>query len=179
MNGDSKQSIYRYVGEEPEPLEVDFNTLVSKNSKVLAQQKQTTSEIAASISNINESESTNTSFLKASANASKVDAIDILLQNPKDRSKRVYRGFYFDDDVLSIIDRVPKSYKSELVNEALRKVFKEKAGLSLLFSLKGTYMVKKCVLSYVKVLHVYFEIVEQLPPWMLFLISLGYSFFGS
>ncbi|MCA4158326.1 HTH domain-containing protein [Priestia megaterium] len=114
---DSKQSIYRYVGEEPEPLEVDFNTLVSKNSKVLVEQKQTTSEIEASISNINESESTSTS---------KVDAIDILLQNPKDRSKRIYRGFYFDDDVLSIIDRVPKSYKSELVNEALRKVFKEK-----------------------------------------------------
>ncbi|WP_416435519.1 hypothetical protein [Priestia megaterium] len=123
---DSKQSIYRYVGEEPEPLEVDFNTLISKNSKVLAEQTQTTSEIAASSSNINESESTSTSFLKASINASKVDAIDILLQNPKDRSKRVYRGFYFDDDVLSIIDRVPKSYKSELVNEALRKVFKEK-----------------------------------------------------
>jgi len=50
----------------------------------------------------------------------------LLLQNPKDRSKRVYRGFYFDDDVLRIIDRVPKSYKSELVNEALRKAFKEK-----------------------------------------------------
>ncbi|MGG3197206.1 HTH domain-containing protein [Priestia aryabhattai] len=121
---DSKQSIYRYVGEEPEPLEVDFNTLISKNSKVPAEQKQTTSEIAASIINMNESESTSTSFPEASA--SKVDAIDILLQNPKDRSKRVYRGFYFDDDVLSIIDRVPKSYKSELVNEALRKVFKEK-----------------------------------------------------
>ncbi|PFP08561.1 hypothetical protein COJ92_30035 [Priestia megaterium] len=123
---DSKQSIYRYVGDEPEPLEVDFNTLISKNSKVPAEQKQTTSEIAASISHVNESESTSASFPKASTNASKVDAIDILLQNPKDRSKRVYRGFYFDDDVLSIIDRVPKSYKSELVNEALRKIFKEK-----------------------------------------------------
>ncbi|PFR92601.1 hypothetical protein COK39_20225 [Priestia megaterium] len=123
---DSKQSIYRYVGEEPEPLEVDFNTLISKNSKVSAEQKQTTSEIAASISHVNESESTSSSFSKASTNASKVDAIDILLQNPKDRSKRVYRGFYLDDDVLSIIDRVPRSYKSELVNEALRKVFKEK-----------------------------------------------------
>ncbi|MFE4047705.1 MULTISPECIES: hypothetical protein [unclassified Priestia] len=123
---DSKQSIYRYVGEEPEPLEVDFNTLISKNSKVPAEQKQTTSEIAASISHVNESESNSASFPKASTNASKVDAIDILLQNSKDRSKRVYRGFYFDDDVLSIIDQVPKSYKSELVNEALRKVFKEK-----------------------------------------------------
>jgi predicted Zn-ribbon and HTH transcriptional regulator len=123
---DSKQSIYRYVGEEPEPLDLDFSTLISKTNKMLAEQKQTNSEIAASISNVNESASTSTSFSKASTSASKVDAIDILLQNPKDRSKRVYRGFYFDDDVLNIIDRVPKSYKSELVNEALRKVFKEK-----------------------------------------------------
>ncbi|MEW4282049.1 HTH domain-containing protein [Priestia megaterium] len=121
---DSKESIYRYVGEESEPLEVDFSTLISKNSKMPAEQKQTKSELAASISYVDES----ASRLKDSTNAtsSKVDAIDILLQSPKDRSKRVYRGFYFDDDVLSIIDRVPKSYKSELVNEALRKVFKEK-----------------------------------------------------
>ncbi|MED3886758.1 MULTISPECIES: hypothetical protein [Priestia] len=74
---------------------------------------------------LNESESSNDRFEKAST----VDAIDLLLQSPKDRSKRVYRGFYFDDDVLSIIDRVPKSYKSELVNEALRKVFKERKGI--------------------------------------------------
>jgi len=123
---DSKQGIYRYVGEEPEPLEVDFNTLISKNSKVPAEQKQTNSEIAASVSYINESESTSTSSSKASTTANKLDAIDLLLQHPKNLSKRVYRGFYFDDDVLSIIDRVPKSYKSELINEALRKVFKEK-----------------------------------------------------
>ncbi|MGG3122856.1 HTH domain-containing protein [Priestia megaterium] len=123
---DSKQSIYRYVGEDTEPLDLDFSMLISKNSTMPVEQKQTNSEVAASISNMNESESTSASFPKASTNASKVDAIDILLQNPKDRSKRIYRGFYFDDDVLSIIDRVPKSYKSELVNEALRKVFKEK-----------------------------------------------------
>lgn len=91
-----------------------------------AEQKQTNSEIAASVSSLNESESTSTSFSKASTNASKVDSIDLLLQHPKERAKRVYPGFYFDDDVLSIIDRVPKNYKSELVNEALRKVFKEK-----------------------------------------------------
>ncbi|MEI2360531.1 HTH domain-containing protein [Priestia megaterium] len=123
---DSKESIYRYVGEESEPLDVDFNTLISKNSKMPARQKLANNEVAASISHVNESESTSASFPKASTNASTVDAIDILLQNPKDRSKRIYRGFYFDDDVLSIIDRVPRSYKSELVNEALRKVFKEK-----------------------------------------------------
>lgn len=38
----------------------------------------------------------------------------------------MYWGFYFDYDVLSIIDCVLKSYKFELVNEVLRKVFKEK-----------------------------------------------------
>ncbi|MDG0062279.1 HTH domain-containing protein [Priestia sp. P5] len=119
---DSKESIYRYVGEESEPLDVDFSTLISKNSKMPAEQKLATSEVAASTSYVDESESTSTSSSKAST----VDAIDLLLQHPKERSKRVYRGFYFDDDVLSIIDRVPKSYKSELVNEALRKVFKEK-----------------------------------------------------
>ncbi|MQR84709.1 HTH domain-containing protein [Bacillus megaterium] len=123
---DSKESIYRYVGEESEPLDVDFSTLISKNSKMSAEQKLANSEVAASTSYVNESESTNDSFEKASTNASTVDAIDILLQHPKERSKRVYRGFYFDDDVLKIIDNVPKSYKSELVNEALRKVFKEK-----------------------------------------------------
>ncbi|MGG0487167.1 HTH domain-containing protein [Priestia aryabhattai] len=119
---DSKESIYRYVGEESEPLDVDFSTLISKNSKMPSEQKLATSEVAASTSYVDESESTSTSFSKAST----VDAIDLLLQSPKDRLKRVYRGFYFDDDVLSIIDRVPKSYKSELVNEALRKVFQEK-----------------------------------------------------
>ncbi|WP_240524267.1 hypothetical protein [Priestia megaterium] len=91
-----------------------------------AEQKPATSEVAASVSYLNESESTSDSLSKASTTTSKVDAIDLLLQSPKDRSKRVYRGFYFDNDVLSIIDRVPKSYKLELINEALRKVFKEK-----------------------------------------------------
>jgi len=123
---DNKQSIYHYVGEDSEPIDVDFSTLFSKTSKMIVGQKQNISEIASAIENDSNSAINSTSNLKASTDASKVDAIDILLQNPKDRSKRVYRGFYFDNDVLSIIDRVPKSYKSELVNEALRKVFKEK-----------------------------------------------------
>ncbi|MFL0575003.1 hypothetical protein ACH0BK_28955 [Priestia megaterium] len=123
---DSKESIYRYIGEESEPLNVDFSTLISKNSKMPVKQKLANNEVAASVSYSNESESISARFLKASTASSKIDAIDLLLQHPKERSKRVYRGFYFDHDVLSIIDRVPKSYKSELVNEALRKVFKEK-----------------------------------------------------
>lgn len=54
------------------------------------EQKHAKSEIAASVSYLNESESTSDSFLKDSATTSKVDAIDLLLQNSKERSKRVY-----------------------------------------------------------------------------------------
>jgi len=68
---DSKESIYRYVGEESEPLDVDFSTLISKNSKMPAEQKLANSEVAASTSYVNESESINNSFEKASTNASK------------------------------------------------------------------------------------------------------------
>ncbi|MEK4719335.1 HTH domain-containing protein [Priestia aryabhattai] len=45
---DSKESIYRYVGEESEPLDVNFNTLISKNNKMPAKQKLATNEVAAS-----------------------------------------------------------------------------------------------------------------------------------
>ncbi|MDN4634682.1 HTH domain-containing protein, partial [Sphingomonas sp. PsM26] len=74
---DSKESIYRYVGEESEPLDIDFSTLISKNSKMPAEQKLATSEVAASTSYVDESESTSTSSSKAST----VDAIDLLLQS--------------------------------------------------------------------------------------------------
>ncbi|MDE8672776.1 HTH domain-containing protein [Priestia sp. SB1] len=45
---DSEESIYRYVGEESEPLDVNFSTLISKNNKMPAKQKLATNEVAAS-----------------------------------------------------------------------------------------------------------------------------------
>ena len=54
----------------------------------------------------------------------KIDNIDRLLAGKK--AKREFRGFYLDNDVLQIIDNVDSGIKSELVNECLRKVFKEK-----------------------------------------------------
>ncbi|WP_299833681.1 hypothetical protein [uncultured Metabacillus sp.] len=98
-----------------------------------------------SISEINKSKSEiasiNTSEIKSknkietvststSTNNSKMDSIDMLLAGKKERSKKIYRGFYFDEDILNIIDRTPKNHKSELVNEALRKVFKDKGLLN-------------------------------------------------
>jgi len=52
------------------------------------------------------------------------DNIDRLLAGKK--AKKTYRGFYFDSDVLAVIDSVDSGIKSELINECLRKVFREK-----------------------------------------------------
>ena len=118
---DSKQSVYNYVGESPEPSDVDFSTLFGNNN--------------ASMGEINKSKisSTRTSETKgkskaesASTSNDEMDSIDMLLAGKKTHNKRVYRGFYFDEDILNIIGRVPKNYKSELVNESLRKIFKDK-----------------------------------------------------
>jgi len=55
------------------------------------------------------------------------DSIDrILNQQERSVESKIYRGFYMDDDVSRVIDSVGRGNKSELVNEALRKVFKEK-----------------------------------------------------
>lgn len=54
------------------------------------------------------------------------DNIDMLLSGNTKKAKKEYRGFYFDSDVLKIIDGVNSGAKSELVNECLRRVFKDK-----------------------------------------------------
>lgn len=107
---DKKKSVYKYTGKPPQPLDVDFSTLFRKTPSI----------------------STDFSQLKGKNKKKRIgrnstnDVVDILLAGTKPTPKRVYQGFYFDKDVLSIINSVPKNYKSELINEALRKVFKEK-----------------------------------------------------
>lgn len=88
--------------------------------------------------NQNDSNSESTSILKVKENQKtiarkvvvnqkhdEIDSIDRILAG-KEGAGRKYRGFYFDSDVLSIIDSVSGGKKSELVNECLRRVFKEK-----------------------------------------------------
>jgi hypothetical protein len=119
---DSKQSIYNYVEESPEPSDVDFSTLFGKNNISIGEINKSKSEIASTST----SETKSKSKTKASTSNDEMDSIDILLAGKKVHPKRIYRGFYFDEDILNIIDRVPKNYKSELVNESLRKIFKDK-----------------------------------------------------
>ncbi|MFJ7756497.1 transposase family protein [Peribacillus muralis] len=120
---DSKNASYNYVGVESEPLEVDFNTLFDNKqnpskkvakSEVIKGEKEVASTSTASKKIVNQKQIT-----------SEYDAIDMLLDS-KPKAKKVYRGFYFDEDVISIIDSVDNRKKSELVNQALRKVFKDK-----------------------------------------------------
>lgn len=87
----------------------------------------------ASESNIKVKASNSTSKSEQKASESKhdeskseLDTIDMLLNMKATAKKRTYRGFYFDDDVLSVIDNVATGNKSDLVNEILRKTFKDK-----------------------------------------------------
>lgn len=120
---DSKNVKYNYVGNDPEPLEVDFDSLFDSNSN--ASKRKAKSEIVKSKKEVSSTATTDNKLAKSNQKQSDFDMIDMLLANDT-QSKRTYRGFYFDEDVLSIIDSVDKRKKSELVNQALRKVFKDK-----------------------------------------------------
>lgn len=60
----------------------------------------------------------------AATTTQQLDRIDILLQGKKESKK--YVGFYAESDVLEVLDNVEGRVKSELINECLRVVFKDK-----------------------------------------------------
>lgn len=57
---------------------------------------------------------------------STIDSIDKILFSKSVESKRVQRAYYIDKDIANVIDTVDNKQKSNLVNECLRKIFKEK-----------------------------------------------------
>ena len=57
---------------------------------------------------------------------STVDSIDRILFSKSVESQRVQRAYYIDKDIASVIDTVDNKQKSNLVNECLRRIFKEK-----------------------------------------------------
>ncbi|MEJ9227863.1 HTH domain-containing protein [Priestia aryabhattai] len=107
---DKKKSTYKYIGKSTQPLDTDFSTLFRKRQS----------------SHYKHGQVKNKDKKKTSYSNNNSDILDVLLIGTKAPPKRIYQGFYFDKDILSIINSVPKNYKSELINEALRKVFKEK-----------------------------------------------------
>lgn len=104
---------------------------IEKASKEVASTVHNTSENTPETKSNNNSKTTskkeiNNAVIKDSLKTvnDTSDNIDRLLAGKK--AKKAYRGFYFDDDVLSVIDSVNSGVKSELINECLRKVFRDK-----------------------------------------------------
>jgi hypothetical protein len=144
---DSVEGKYKFVGRDESIFDKDINEVFKKNSKTTKQltgtfpiQKRVkkniqtaNKEVASSIQKVNKNKPEKDSDIYSESiirknmkknNKKKIDNIDRLLAGKK--AKREFRGFYLDNDVLQIIDNVDSGIKSELVNECLRKVFKEK-----------------------------------------------------
>jgi hypothetical protein len=144
---DSVQGKYNFVGTDESIFDKDIDEVFKKNSKTTKQitgtfpiQKRVkknirtaNKELASSIQKVNKNRPEKDSDIDSESiirknmkknNKKKIDNIDRLLAGKK--AKREFRGFYLDNDVLQIIDNVDSGIKSELVNECLRKVFKEK-----------------------------------------------------
>lgn len=114
----SKAARYDYIGNDSEPVDVNFSDLFENNNKIGRDELE--SKLEATNEQLDDK-------IKASdvMKQKEMDAVDILL-NKKQKKKRVYQGFYFDPDIIKIIDLANERQKSELVNQALRMVFKEK-----------------------------------------------------
>lgn len=74
----------------------------------------------------NKSRSNSTNKSTNKVEVSSFDSIDLILKGTNINNSRVQRAYYLDNDIATIIDSVDNKQKSNLVNECLRKVFKEK-----------------------------------------------------
>lgn len=110
----SKERSYNFIGDDVSVYDLTIDDVFKSNS-VSVEGNKVTKEIKKDIEIKPETKSKIAS-----------DNIDKILAGKKLKAKKEYRGFYFDDDVLAIIDSVNSGAKSELVNECLRKVFKDK-----------------------------------------------------
>ena len=111
---DNTNKTYTYIGDDLETTEdIDFGHLFRLNQRIY----DATLPAPKPIKQI-----TKPKPKKEPAPA--LDAIDKLLMPVKDKPKRIYRGYYFDADLLNIIDK--SDNKSALINECIRAVFKQK-----------------------------------------------------
>lgn len=136
---------WTYTDSDESLLEQDISVLVphtaSKQKQVhaSASKKEITADAIEMHDKINIDVHANASkneskvnAIKKPSNASKgiekqLDALDMILQvQASKKPKRISRSFYIDDDILPILDSVKGGLKSDLVNEALRMVFRMK-----------------------------------------------------
>ena len=109
---DNTNKTYTYIGDDLETAEnTDFGTLFRQNIRLYA---DITPPVPKPIAKPKPKKEP----------APALDAIDKLLMPVKDKPERIYRGYYFDADLLAIIDASPN--KSALINECIRAVFNQK-----------------------------------------------------
>lgn len=111
---DNTNKTYTFIGDDLETAEnTDFGALFRQNIRLYA-------DITPTVPKPIKPKPTAS---KPKPSAKEPDAIDKLLM-PATKEKRIYRGYYFDADLLNIIDASPN--KSALINECIRAVFKQK-----------------------------------------------------
>lgn len=114
---DNTNKTYTYIGDDLETAEnTDFGALFRQNIRLYA---DITPPVPKPIKPITDKPTAS----KPKPSAKEPDAIDKLLM-PATKEKRIYRGYYFDADLLNIIDK--SDNKSALINECIRAVFKQK-----------------------------------------------------
>lgn len=105
-----EQSVYNFIGN---------SQLIASKTK----QKESAGGYNASINKVIISEQKATTKQKES----ELDNIDkLLFQNETDRGDRVYRGFYWDREIIDFLDSIKHGNKSDLMNEIVKSVLKNK-----------------------------------------------------
>ncbi|HDR7839259.1 TPA: hypothetical protein QCY33_005586 [Bacillus toyonensis] len=131
FDGDEKvlqQSIYDFVP----PTKGKAKAVKSNASISASEEIASTIETPVKESKVTSDTSktpTKESNVKASRKkvASELDSIDVLLlQNQEESENRTYRGFYWDKDIISFLDGIKHGNKSDLMNEIVRTVLKDK-----------------------------------------------------
>ncbi|OSX87040.1 hypothetical protein BTJ45_05278 [Bacillus mycoides] len=123
-----EQSIYDFVAPtKGKAKAVKSNASISASEEI-ASTIETPVKESEVISNTSKTPAKE-SNVKASKKkvTSELDSIDVLLlQNQDENEHRTYRGFYWDRDIINFLDGIKHGNKSDLMNEIVRTVLKDK-----------------------------------------------------
>ena len=130
-------SSYKFLGDEAnlnDTYNIRFNSLFESNS--LTKRQSIDSENNSINKSENDSNNNSNNNNKTVANTivnkmdkdkqhNTIDDIDRLLAGDGSAG-RTYKGYYIDNDLVEVIDKVGNRKRSDLINMCLRKVFEEK-----------------------------------------------------
>lgn len=118
-----EQSIYDFVA----PTKGKAKAVKSNASISASKEIASTVETPAKERKVTSNTSKTTAKASKKTVTSELDLIDVLLlQNQEESENRTYRGFYWDKDIISFLDGIKHGNKSDLMNEIVRTVLKDK-----------------------------------------------------